>query len=296
MKIVFLDSKTLGEDISLEQFKKYGEVITYESTTKQQTVQRIADATIVVTNKVVIDKEVMDSTQIKLICVAATGMNNIDLEYASKKGIIVKNVAGYSTASVTQLTFALVLNFIHNIEYYNDYAQNGQWEQSEIFTHLDYPFFDLENKTWGIIGFGTIGQNVAKIASSFGCNVQFYSTSGLNQSEQFERKELEDLLSTSDIISIHSPLNDATLNLLNETNIQKIKKGAILLNLGRGGIVNEEAIAAALNNEQDFYFGTDVVSKEPIEVSSPLLKSKTKRDYSLHLILHGDQLNHDKNF
>ena len=276
MKIVFLDRKTLGDDISLEQFNQFGEVITYESTKPEETLKRVQDANIVVTNKVVIDANIMDNSNIKLICVAATGMNNIDLLYAKDKGIEVKNVAGYSTASVAQLTFSFVLQFIQNISYYDNYVKSGQWAKSDIFTNLDKPFSELSSKTWGIIGLGNIGSSVAKIASAFGTNVQYYSTSGMNNNTTYNKKSLDELLKTSDIISIHCALNDKTLNLISKENIKDIKDGAIVLNLGRGGIVNEQDISDAINNNQDIYYATDVVTKEPIVEDSPLLTIKNK--------------------
>ena len=275
-KIVFLDRKTLGDDITLEQFEKYGEVTSYESTKKGETLQRVSDADIIVTNKVVIDKKIMDNSNIKLICVAATGMNNIDLDYAEQKGIEVKNVAGYSTSSVAQLTFSFVLEFVQKINFYDNYVKNGGWEKSDIFTNLDKPFYELDGKKWGIVGLGSIGLKVANIAKEFGCEIQYFSTSGKNNNKDYKNVSLEELLKTSDIITIHSPLNDATSNLINNTNISIIKKGAILLNLGRGGIVNEQDISDAINDLQDIYYGTDVVSKEPIESSSPLLSIKDK--------------------
>lgn len=270
MKIVFLDKKTLGDDISLDSFNQFGEVTIYETTSYEQTLQRVQDADIVVTNKVVIDKNIMDNSNLKLICVAATGMNNIDLEYAQQKEIVVKNVAGYSTASVVQLTLTFVLKFVQKIEYYDSYGKTN-WKNSPIFTHLDEPFFELDKKTWGIIGLGSIGKGVATVANAFGCEVQYYSTSGKNNDNTYTQVGLEELLATSDIISIHSPLNEQTKNLLNATNIPFIKKGAILINVGRGGIVNEQAISDAINNGQDVYFGTDVTSVEPIKSDNPLL-------------------------
>jgi glycerate dehydrogenase len=276
MKIAFLDRKTLGDDVSLEQFDTFGEVITYDITKQSERLQRVQDIDVVVTNKVVIDRYIMDNSNIKLICVAATGMNNIDLEYAKQKGIVVKNVAGYSTSSVTQLTISLALQFIQKIAYYDNYVKSGGWENSEIFTNLDQPFYELDGKTWGIIGLGSIGKSVAKVADAFGCNVSYYSTSGVNNDNTYTQLNLDELLQTSDIISIHSPLNDATNNLINSSNFNIIKKGAILLNLGRGGIVNEQDISDAINSGQDIYYGCDVVTKEPIEKSSPLLKIKDK--------------------
>ncbi|MBT3280970.1 MAG: D-2-hydroxyacid dehydrogenase [Campylobacteraceae bacterium] len=275
MKIVFLDRKTLGDDICLSEFSKSGEVFYYDSTKEYETLDRVKDADIIITNKVVINKDIMDNSNIKLICVAATGMNNIDLEYASQKDIIVKNVAGYSTASVAQLTLSFALQFINQISYYDNYVKNKGWENSDIFTHLDKPFYDLENKTWGIIGLGSIGEQVANIASALGCKVQYYSTSGKNVNDIYSQVDLETLLSTSDVISIHSPLNEQTLNLINQSNLSQIKDKAILLNLGRGGIVNEQDISEELD-KREIYFATDVVSKEPIEKNSPLLKINNK--------------------
>jgi glycerate dehydrogenase len=270
MKIVFLDRKTLGEDISLEEFGTLGEVVTYETTTKEETLHRVQDADIVVTNKVIIDKDIMEKSQIKLICIAATGMNNVDLEYAKEKQIEVKNVVGYSTASVVQLTLSFVLQFVQKIDLYDKYGK-CDWKYSDIFTNLSYPFYELDNKKWGIIGLGNIGLGVAKVATAFGCEVQYHSTSGKNNNDQYTQLSLDELLKTSDIISIHCALNQETLNLLNKSNLQNIKAGAILLNLGRGGIVNEADISEAIDNGQDIYFGTDVVTKEPIESTSPLL-------------------------
>lgn len=276
MKIVFLDRKTLGDDITLAQFEKFGEIVTYESTKPEETLKRVKDASIVVTNKVVIDKDIMDNSDIKLICVAATGMNNIDLEYAAKKEIPVKNVAGYSTSSVAQLTFSFVLKFVQKIDFYDNYVKSGGWENSEIFTNLDKPFYELDGKRWGVIGLGTIGKKVAKIAREFGCDVCYTSTSGKNTKNYYKHLSLDELLQTCDIITIHAPLNDATNNLLNKENISKIKDGSILVNLGRGGIVNEQDITDAINQNQNIFFGTDVVTKEPIEKSSPLLTIEDK--------------------
>ncbi len=275
MKIVFLDRATLGFDISLEGFNKFGEVVIYDVTKANETLTRVEDADIVVTNKVVINKDIMDNSKIKLICIAATGMNNVDLEYAKVKGIEVKNVAGYSTASVTQLTFSYVFYFIQKLNYYTSYVNKGNWQKSEIFTHIDKPFFELENKNWGIIGLGNIGENVAKIAKSFGCIVNYYSTSGNNKNTNYNQMNLEELLKTSDIVSVHCPLNNQTQNLLNKTNLNMMKDGAILMNLGRGGIINEEDLATIID-KKELYCGIDVVSKEPIEDNSPLLKVENK--------------------
>ncbi len=276
MEIVFLDKKTLGDDISIDMFSTLGTVTTYPSTKPSQTLERIKNTQIVVTNKVIIDKALMDNSDIKLICVAATGMNNIDLEYAKEKKIVVKNVAGYSTSSVAQLTFAFVFQFIQNINYYDNFVKSSGWENSDIFTNNDKPFYELDNKKWGIIGLGSIGKRVATIASSFGCNVNYYSTSGINYNTNYNQISLEKMLQTCDIISIHAPLNDKTLNLINKINLSLLKNNAILLNLGRGGIVNEQDISSELD-KREIYFATDVVTKEPIESKSPLLKIQQKQ-------------------
>lgn len=280
MKIVFLDRATLGFDISLDEFNKFGEVVVYDTTKPTETLTRVKDADIVITNKVVIDRKIMDNSTLKLVCIAATGMNNVDLEYAKVKGIEVKNVAGYSTDSVTQLTFSYVFHFIQQLNYYTSYVNKGNWEKSDIFTHIDKPFYELKDKNWGIIGLGNIGENVAKIAKSFSCNVSYYSTSGKNNNTNYESKSLDLLLKESDIISIHCPLNETTTNLLNKSNLNLIKDGAILMNLGRGGIINEADLANIIDSKE-LYCGIDVVSKEPIEEDSPLLKVENKNRLAL---------------
>jgi lactate dehydrogenase-like 2-hydroxyacid dehydrogenase len=212
----------------------------------------------------------MDKSNIKIIQIMATGMNNVDLEYAEQKGIIVKNVEGYSTDSVVQLTFAFVLEFMNKVRYFNEYV-NNEYSNSEIFTHI-INWSELNAKKWGIIGLGAIGKKVAEIATAFGCEVSYYSTSGKNSNSKYKRVDLETLLKYSDIISIHAPLNKNTQNLLNKDNLNLIKKGAILLNLGRGGIVNEKDLSEIID-EKGFFAGFDVFTKEPIDKENPLLKS-----------------------
>jgi len=276
MKIVFLDKKTLGDDLDFSKFKEFGEVIFYQSTKKEQTLQRVKDANIVVTNKVVIDKKIIDKSKIELICVAATGMNNIDLEYAKRKNITVKNVASYSTSSVAQLTFGMAFYLINNLKYYDTYTKDSNgWSKSEIFTHFEKTFFDIKDKTWGIIGLGEIGKEVAKIASCFGSNVIYFSTSKKNNNPLYKRVSLEELLTSSDIISIHAPLNKETKNLINSTNLPLLKDNVILLNLGRGGIINEKDLANFMD-KKNIKVGLDVLEKEPITSDNPLLRIKNK--------------------
>ena len=277
-KIVILDAKTLGGDISLDLFNEFGEVISYQTTKPSETIDNIGDANIIITNKVIIDKNIMDNTNIKLICIAATGMNNVDLDYAKEKGIEVKNVVGYSTNSVTQLTFSIVLEFINKIPYYDNFVKSKQWLNYDSFTHLGQPFKELAGKKWGIIGFGTIGQAVAKVADAFGCDVNYYSTSGMNNNTSYSMYTLEELLKTSDIITIHAPLNDKTNNLLNASNLPLLKENAILLNLGRGGIVNEQDIVAEVES-RNIYYGTDVIEKEPMADDSAFLSIRKNENY-----------------
>ena len=272
MKIVFLDRKTLGDDINLDQFNTLGEVVLYDFTKPSEVLDRVKEADVVVTNKVVLDKNILEKSEIKLICITATGMNNIDLEYAKQKNIPVKNVAGYSTASVAQLAFSYILQFVQKINFYDHYVKSGGWERSEIFTNNDQPFYELDDKTIGIIGLGNIGKEVAKIANAFGCKVLYYSTSGKNNNTEYTSVNLEELLEKSDIVSIHCALTSETNNLLNAKNLPLLKDGAILLNLGRGGLVNEKDIADMLNSTKDLYFATDVTTVEPILETSPLLQ------------------------
>ena len=276
MKIVFLDRKTLGNDVNLDQFNRLGEVVFYDFTKPADVLERVKDADVVITNKALVTKETMENSNIKLICITATGMNNIDLEYAQEKGIPVKNVAGYSTSSVAQVTFSYILQFVQKINFYDNYVKSGGWENSDIFTNNDKPFYELNGKTVGIIGLGNIGKEVAKIATVFGCKVIYYSTSGKNNDNRYKNVSLEVLLKESDIISIHCALNEQTNNLLNKNNLDNLKDGAILLNLGRGGLVNEQDITDTLNNGSDIYFATDVTTVEPIQKSSPLLTINDK--------------------
>lgn len=276
MKIVFLDRKTLGYDINLEKFSTLGKVTIYETTKADETLDRVKDADIVISNKVILNKNILEKTNIKLICIAATGTNNVDLNYANQRGIEVKNVVGYAKATVAQLTITFALHFIQKFDYYKKYVEDKKWEESDIFTHLDKPFYELENKNWGIIGLGNIGKRVANIAKAFECNVNYYSTSKKNLDTDYNHMQLEELLKISDIISIHAGLNDTTLNLINKTNLSMLKDGAILINVGRGGIINEIDLANALDQEKRLYCGLDVLNKEPIEKDNPLNKILNK--------------------
>ena len=275
MQIVILDRATLGFDIDMSVFETLGEVESFDVTNETQTINRVKNADIVITNKVVISKEVMDNSNLKLICISATGTNNVDLEYAKQKNIQVKNVAGYSSSSVVQLAFSMIFQIVQKLDYYKKYVDEGNWQKSQIFTHIDKPFFVLVGKKVGIIGLGDIGRNFAKKAKAFDCEVMYFSTSGKNSNSEYKQVSLDELLSTCDIISIHCPLNENTKDLLNYENMKNIKDGAILLNLGRGGIINEADLAKIID-EKEIYCGIDVVAVEPILEDNPLLKVKNK--------------------
>ena len=275
MNIVILDRKTLGLDIDMAIFETFGNVKNYDCTKPNETIERLKEADIVITNKVVISKEVMENTNLKLICVTATGMNNIDLESAKQKNIEVKNVAGYSSASVVQLAFSMIFQIMQKLDYYKKYVDEGNWQKSDIFTHIDKPFFELDGKKVGIIGLGDIGKNFAKKASAFDCEVMYFSTSGKNSNSEYKQVSLDELLNNSDVITIHCPLNENTKDLLNYENMKNMKDGAILLNLSRGGIINEADLAKIID-EKEIYCGIDVASVEPILEDNPLLNVKNK--------------------
>ena len=276
MTIVLLDAKTLGDDLDLSSLEQFGTLTRYDTTSEDETLERIVDADIIITNKVVITANVLAQTKkLKLICIAATGMNNVDLAAAEFQNIEVKNVAGYSTKSVVQHTFAMTLYLLEKMAYYDSVVKNYTWSESGLFTDVSQPFYEISGKKWGIVGMGAIGQEVAKIATAFGAEVSYYSTSGNNLRSAYPHQTLEFLLKDCDIISIHAPLNDKTYDLINENNLPYMKEHAILLNLGRGGIVNETDLAFELDRRK-IYAGLDVLEIEPISLTNRLNEVKHK--------------------
>lgn len=274
-EIVFLDAETIGEVSEMEVLRSVGNLTVYQSTPAGLRIERISGKEIVITNKVIIDRAVMDACpSLRLICIAATGMNNVDLSYAAIKGIKVNNVAGYSTESVVQHTMAMMLALTNQIEYYSNYVRSGQYAHSKIFTHYGPSFFELSGKTFGIIGLGTIGRRVAGVAAALGMNVLYYSTTGKNSDKEFKRASLDNLLAESDIVSIHCPLNEDTRNLIDDSHFSMMKNTAILINTGRGGVVNEQALAKAIDNKVIAGAALDVMEKEPPAADNPLLKVK----------------------
>jgi len=275
MHIVFLDTKTVGETANLEELNELGDVTFYSMTSPEQTADRIKKADIVITNKVVLDGPLIRSaTQLKLICIAATGMNNVDLEAAENLGIPVMNVSGYAARSVAQATFAMILHLLQGIPYYDHFVKSGEYSKSDIFTNHDRPFWELSGKRFGIIGMGTIGRKVASVAEAFGCEVVYFSTSGKNSGQPYLQLSLRELLKTSDIVSIHAPLNENTKDLIGYEEISRMKDHALLINTGRGGIIVESDLARALDENLIAGAALDVFEKEPIPLDNPLLKLK----------------------
>ena len=275
-KIVILDGKTLG-DISIEKLKEIGEVKYYEATDESEVSERIKDANIILTNKVVLNKNNMKyAKKLEFIAETATGFNNIDINYAKEHKIGVANVAGYSTNAVVQHTFASALALLDQVVYYDRYVKSGEYSKSGSFTCLNRPYYEIENKVWGIIGLGSIGSKVGKIAEAFGAEVIYYSTSGKNSSSEFKKVSFEELLEKSDIISIHAPLNENTKGLINYEALSKMKNSAILINMGRGPIIVEKDLARAIEEDEIRGAALDVYEIEPVSEDNVLLSIKNK--------------------
>ena len=277
MKILMLETMTYGDDISLEQFNRLGEVVTYSLSSYEEAVARMKEHNpdVVIINKTNMNAECMAAApNLKMVAEAATGYNNIDTEYAKAHGIRVANVAGYSTQSVIQHTFALAFYLIEKMRYYDDFVKSGEYAEWPCFSHFANVFHELAGKTWGIVGLGNIGRRVADIAKMFGCHVIYYSTSGKNNQEGYERVDFDTLLTTSDIVSVHAPLDANTQNLMNAEAFAKMKKSAIFLNLGRGPIVVEQDLADALKNNEIAAAGLDVLCVEPMSADNPLREIK----------------------
>ncbi|MGL4771955.1 MAG: D-2-hydroxyacid dehydrogenase [Clostridium sp.] len=274
--IVVLDGKTLG-NIDFNRLNEFGEVTYYSTTNKEEVANRIKDAHIVLTNKVVLNEDNLKGCKnLELICEMATGFNNIDIKYAKENNIAVTNVAGYSTPTVVQHTFSTLLHLYDNLSFYDTYVKSGNYATSDIFTNLDRPFRDICGKTYGIIGLGNIGRGVAKVAEAFGAKVIYYSTSGKNSTSDYERVDFEELLERADIISIHAPLNENTNKIMNYEAFKKMKRDAVLVNMGRGPIVVDEDLAKALNENLIGGAALDVFEVEPIKADNPLLKVGNK--------------------
>lgn len=274
MKIVFLDAATMG-DVSFEPFERLGEFVSYASSSPEEARERVADADVVMINKVIVDKALIDAAgSLKLICVAATGVNNIDVDYAASKGIPVRNVAGYSTDSVAQATFMHILSLAGGAPYFDHSVKSGAYSRSGMFTDPNWNWWELSGKTIGIIGLGNIGKKVAQIAEAFGMKVCYYSTSGTGHCKDYPCLALEELLAVSDVVSVHAPLNERTLNLLGAREFAMMKPTAYVVNAGRGAIIVEKDLAEAVDNGVIAGAGIDVFVQEPIPEDHPYLKMK----------------------
>ena len=278
MKIVFLDAQTIGTDIDLSKFDTLGEVVKYPFSTPAEVRERVKDADVIVLNKVLINEESIGTAEkLKLVCVTATGTNNLDKDYLAKRNIEWKNVAGYSTESVAQHTFALLLFLLEKLRYYDEYVKEDHYTNDVSFSHFEERFYEINGKTWGIIGLGNIGRRVASIAQAFGANVIYTSPSGSAPQDGYHQVDMDTLLSSSDIVSVHAPLNEYTENLMNADAFHKMKPSAIFLNLGRGAIVVEKDLADALNNDVIRAAGLDVLTVEPMSPDNPLRQLKDSR-------------------
>ena len=274
MKIAFLDAATMG-DVSFEPFRRLGELTVYQTSTPEEARERVRDVEVLLINKVLVDKQLIDSApNLKLICIAATGVNNIDMDYAASKGIPVRNAVGYSTDSVAQTTFMHLLSLIGGGPYFDSSVKSGSYSRSGMFTDPDWNWWELAGKTIGIIGMGNIGRKVAHIAGSFGMKVCYFSTSGTGHCTEYPCLELHELLMTSDVVSIHAPLNERTKDLIGKDELAMMKPTAYLLNAGRGASVKEDELAEAVDNGIIAGAGIDVYVQEPLPENHPYLKMK----------------------
>lgn len=272
MKISILDAASLGEDMDLSLFSRLGECSIWPVSSAEQVQERIKDCHVIVTNRVVLsEKELASAPELRLIALTATGVNTVDLDACASRGIAVANVRSYSTDSVAQHTFSMLLYIMEQTRYYDDYIRDGGYIDDRRFADVSRPWTEIHGKTWGIIGLGSIGRKVASIAEAFGAKPVYYSTSGIERQEAYTRLSLEELCSRSDIISIHAPLNEQTRLLLGKREFSMMKSSAYLLNLGRGAIIDEKALAEALMAGNICRAALDVLTNEPPLRENPLL-------------------------
>lgn len=286
MKLVVLERNSVGTDIDVSGFEKFGQVTYYANTLADNTAERVKDADIIIANKVPLNESTLkDAPNVKLICLFATGFDNVDVEYCKNRGIKVANVTNYCTPAVAQHTLLLAMALSEKLAFYDDYVKSGTYSAQERFSNFDKPFGELEGKTWGIVGMGSIGHKVATLAEAFGCQVIFYSASGRSTCTEYERVEFDDLLGRSDILSLHCPLSDRTRNLIDKEAFRKMKKSAVLINVARGPVVNGQDLYDALMAGEIAAAGLDVLEKEPMEKDNPLgkIKDSTKLIITPHM-------------
>lgn len=272
MKIVFLDAATMG-DVSFSPIEKYGELVCYDSSTPEEALERVGDCDVMIINKIKVTKELIDAAPcLKMICEAATGINNIDVAYAQSKGIPVRNAVGYSTDSVVQATFMHLLSLVGNAPYFDETVKAGRYSGSGMFTDVTRNWNELAGKKIGIVGMGNIGRKVARVAEAFGMEVSYFSTSGTSHCTDYPSLPLDRLLSESDVVSVHAPLNERTMGLIGPEELALMKDTAYIINMGRGGIIDEEALAQALDSKMIAGAALDVFVSEPLPADSPLLR------------------------
>ena len=286
MKLVVLERNSVGTDVDVSCFERFGEVEYYPNTVAENTAERVKDADIVIANKAPMNERTLkDAPDVKLICLFATGFDNVDLDYCKSRSIKVANVVNYSTAAVVQHTLMLALALEEKLAFYDDYVKSDTYANQDRFSNFDRPFGEFEGKTWGIVGMGNIGRRVARVAQALGCKVIFYSASGNSTCTEYERVELDTLLAQSDILSLHCPLSDRTRGLINKEAFARMKKSAILVNVARGPVVDTQALYEALTEGQIAAAGLDVLEKEPISKDNPLgnIKDSTKLIITPHM-------------
>lgn len=275
MKIVILEKKVLGDDISFGRLEQLGEVVSYENTKVEDIEERLQGADIALVNRCPMNEETLKNVSgLKLVCVTGTGVNAVDQEYMKKRGILVTNVRNYSTYSVCQHTFAILFYVMEHLSYFDKYVKEGQYCKHKRQTYMERKFSQLAGMTYGICGLGAIGRQVAKVAEAFGAKVIYYSTSGKNANSDYERVSFEELLTRSDIISIHAPLTEQSKGLFNEEAFRKMKPDAILVNTGRGAIIDENALCLALKENRIKAAALDVMVEEPMPEDHPFLSFK----------------------
>lgn len=267
MEIVILDAKTLGDDITLDMFDEFGSVTVYGATPQDSVSERIKNADVVILNKIKLNESNLSAaSKLRLVCITATGYDNVDTKYCRSHGIAVCNVKGYSTDSVAQVTLALALSLYTHIGEYTRYVSSGKYTESGVHNYLKPPFHEISGKTWGIIGLGGIGRQTARIASAMGCRVIAFKRSA---DEEFECVDIDTLCRESDIISVHLPLTDKTRGIIGKAQLDEMKRGAVLINMARGAVIDERAAADAVKSGQLGGFASDVYSVEPMAENHP---------------------------
>ena len=281
MKIVFLDAGTMGTS-SLAPIESQGELVAWPNSTPEESVVRVSDCDVLIVNKIKVNDRLLDAApRLRLVCEAGTGINNIDVDACERRGVLVRNVAGYSTDSVVQETFMHILNLLGNGAYFDEVVKSGAYSRSGLFTDYSRPFIEMAGKTLGVIGLGAIGSKVARIGTAFGMKVVYYSTSGTSHSTEYPSVPLERLMRESDVISVHAPYNERTAGLVGEKELRMMKPKAIIVNMGRGGIVVEDALAKVIDEGVIGGAGLDVYSVEPIPADHPLLHTRHPERLSL---------------